>query len=160
MSQRPKELVGKAKGLANLIHYKKGQSGNPSGLKKKTVTWKAAEDLLRTALPRIMLMTEEELKKFLKDSPKGAEMLALKYVREYPTKCVDRFLGKVADVLTGADGMPLIPSPPQPVLPPMDFSGWTPDQVERFIIAVRPTPPVITSKQITQEPSPAEKKTA
>ena len=107
------------------------------GRRKKTVSWKKAEDKLREAIPRLLLMTEEKLKKLLTDNPIGAEMLAAKYIEEHIPQAIERFLGKVPSELTGKDGEPLIPKAPAPILPPMDFSNWSPKQIDKFIAATK-----------------------
>ncbi len=105
------------------------------GRPKKTTDWKAAEDELRDAIPRLMLMRKSELSELLAKDPTGAEMLAAKYIHEHAPKTVERFLGKMPDILTGKDGQPLIPAAPVAILPPLDFKGWKPEQVDAFIAA-------------------------
>lgn len=105
------------------------------GRPKKTVAWKDAEDELRATIPRILAMTKNDLEKCLKDNPNGYEMLAAKFVVESPKAAVERFLGKMPQVLTGAEGAPLVPAQPAPIIPPMDFKGWKPEQVDKFIEA-------------------------
>lgn len=85
--------------LENLKPFKKGQSGNPSGLRKKTTAWKNAEEALREALPRILMMEKNKLQILLQSNPNGIEMLAAKYVHEHPIECVNRFLGKIEEVI-------------------------------------------------------------
>ena len=107
---------------------------NPGpGRPKKSVTWKKAEEELRKAIPRLLLMTEVELQGFLKKNPTGVETLAARYIDEHLMATVDRFLGKTPNILTGKDGDPLIPEQKAPVLPPIDFSKWKPSQIDRFI---------------------------
>jgi hypothetical protein len=117
--------------------FKKGQSGNPGGRPKKTVTWQQAEDALREALPRVLLMTETERRELIKANPTGAESLAIKFYEEVPARAIERFLGKMAQPLTGANDSPLIPNSSAilPVIAPMDFKGWTKEQVDEFIKA-------------------------
>ena len=94
---------------------KKFVKGDPriqlGGRPKKSVTWKEAEEALREALPRVLLMTKNELQQALSSNPSGAEMIAAKFLHEHVPQTVERFLGKVADVLTGAEGKPLYPAP-------------------------------------------------
>lgn len=115
--------------------FPKGKSGNPSGRPKKTVTWKQAEKELRDALPRILLMTKNDLHSLLASNPTGTEMLAAKYLMEHVPDAVNRMLGKTPNVLTGKDGAPLIPKPAAPVYPAMNFDGWKPEQIDEFIKA-------------------------
>ena len=110
---------------------------SPGGRPKKTVSWKKAEDKLREAIPRLLLMPKKKREKLIADNPTGAEMLAAKYIEEYTPQAVDRFLGKVPTEFTGKDGSPLIPKASMPILPPMDFSGWKPEQIDRFIAATK-----------------------
>ncbi|MES2155381.1 MAG: hypothetical protein V4510_09630 [bacterium] len=107
------------------------------GRPKKSVSWKQAEDKLREAIPRLLVMDKNDLHALLASNPTGAEMLAAKYLHEHAVEAVNRFLGKTATVLTGAEGKPLIPTPPPPALPPIDFSGplWTPERLDEFIKA-------------------------
>lgn len=105
------------------------------GRKKKTVNWKEAEDALREAIPRILMMEKAELQALLASNPTGVEMLAAKYIHEFAPKAVERLLGKTPVELTGKDGTPLIPAPPPVVLPPISFDGWKPDQIDAFIAA-------------------------
>lgn len=105
------------------------------GRPKKTVAWKEAEDELRATIPRILAMTKNDLETVLKDNPTGYEMLAAKFVVESPKAAVERFLGKMPQVLTGAEGAPLVPAQPAPIIPPMDFKGWKPEQIDKFIEA-------------------------
>lgn len=109
----------------------RGKGGRP----KKTVTWKQAETELREAMPRVLLMTKNDLQNMLASNPTGSEMLAAKYIMEHVPDAVNRFLGKTPNVLTGKDGKDLIPKPPTPILPIMSFDGWTPDQIDDFIKA-------------------------
>jgi len=97
--------------------------GKSPGRPKKSVEWKDAEEELRTAIPRLLLMEKNDLKKLLESNPTGAEMLAAKYLHEHAVEAVNRFLGKTPNVLTGAEGKPLIPPAAIPILPPIDFSG-------------------------------------
>lgn len=110
------------------------------GRPKKSVKWEEAEQELREALPRVMLMKKHDLSKLLSDNPTGAEMLAAKFLVESPNKAVERFLGKMPQVLTGAEGAPLIPAAPAPIIPPMSFQGWTPAQIDKFIEATAAGP--------------------
>lgn len=91
--------------------FKKGQSGNPGGRKPKSVHWKQAEEALREALPRILMMKKSALQKLLANDPTGVEMLAYKYVLEHETETVNRFLGKTPDNINaeigGRDGSPI-----------------------------------------------------
>lgn len=117
-----------------------GKSGNPSGRPKKTVTWKAAEDLLRATIPILVMMTDKELRELMKRGPSVAEALAIAYIQEHPIEAVNRFLGKPATPLTGGDGAPLIPAPVPSttnVFPPLDFAHplWTPERLDKFIEA-------------------------
>lgn len=110
--------------------------GNPGGGRpKKSVSWKQAEEELRDAMPRILLLPKNELSQLLMDNPTGVEMLAAKYLHEHVSEAVNRFLGKTPHVLTGKDGEPLIPKGALPVLPALDFSSWKPEQVNAFIKA-------------------------
>lgn len=109
--------------------------GRGGGRPKKSVTWKEAEDALREALPRILLMPKNELARLLAENPTGAEMIAAKYLHENVPATVNRFLGKTPDVLTGKDGAPLIPAAAAPVLPPLNFTGWDSLQIDKFIAA-------------------------
>lgn len=105
------------------------------GRKKKTVEWKEAEDALREAIPRLLLMPKNELSNLLRDNPTGAEVLAAKFLMESPAKAVERFLGKMPLPLTGPEGKPLIPEGSLPLLPPINFAGWDKAQVDAFIAA-------------------------
>ncbi len=78
------------------------------GRPKKTVSWKEAEDLLRDALPRVLKMDKNTLAQLIQSNPSGAEMVAAKFIHEHVPQTVERFLGKVPDVLTGADGAPVV----------------------------------------------------
>lgn len=118
--------------------FPKGKSGNPGGRPVKSPRWKKAEAELREALPRVLLMRKSDLQKLLADNPTGVEMLAAKYVHEHENECVNRFLGKMPTVLTGEDGEPLIPTPPAPPPAPINFTGWTAAQIDRFIEATKP----------------------
>lgn len=111
----------------------RSSKGRGAGRPKKTVTWKKAEVDLRQAFPRLLLMTSVELKNLLSKNPKVFEMVAAKYIEDYPTATVDRFLSKIPNILTGEGGQPLIPEQKAPVLPPIDFSKWSPKQIDRFI---------------------------
>jgi len=102
--------------------FQKGQSGNPGGRKPKTTAWREAEDVLREALPRLLLMNKNDLRQMLDSNPTGAEMLAAKYIHEHATEAVNRFLGKTPNVLTGAEGKPLIPEPSGPQIDWTKFS--------------------------------------
>lgn len=128
----PKKLTGQLRGLRP---YKKGQSGNPSGGKKKTTSWKEAEDLLRDAIPRLLKMEKNALANLLRSNPNGAEMLAAKYIHEHAVEAVNRFLGKTPDKvqaeMTGKDGAPLNP----PAL--IDFSKLTADELIKLIEATK-----------------------
>ncbi len=108
------------------------------GRKKKTVEWKEAEDALREALPRILMMERNELQQLLASNPTGIEMLAAKFIHESPNKAVERFLGKMPEILTGKDGAPLIPAAPAPQL--IDFSKVPVDQLLKLIQATEPKP--------------------
>lgn len=134
-----KSTVKARGGAANLIPFPKGVSGNPGGLKPKSTSWKKAEDLLREALPRLLMMEKNKLQQLIQSNPTGAEMLAAKYLHEHAVEAVNRFLGKPATPLTGADGKDLIPATPAPILPTLDFSGphWTPEALAAFIDATR-----------------------
>jgi hypothetical protein len=137
--------------------------GKSSGRPKKSVNWKAAEELLREALPRVLSMERNELRALLESNPTGAEMLAAKFLHEEPTKAVERFLGKMPTVLTGAEGAPLIPAAPAPVLPPLDFTHWTPAQIDKFIERTgattappaAPPPPTPPTAAPLEPPKPA-----
>ena len=107
------------------------------GRPKKSVSWKEAENALREAIPRILLMPKDDVAKLLKANPTGAEMLAAKYIHEHATEAVNRFLGRIPSEITGKDGAPLIPDAPAPVLPPMDFTGWKSKQIDKFIEATK-----------------------
>ena len=107
--------------------------GKGVGRPKKSVTWKKAETALREAFPRILLMDEISLLRLLKNNPTGVDIVAARYIKEHLPALVDRFLGKTPNVLTGKDGEPLIPEQKAPVLPPIDFSKWSPKQIDRFI---------------------------
>lgn len=109
--------------------------GTSSGRPKKSVTWKEAEDALREAIPRLMLMSKKDLKLLLEANPTGAEMLAAKYIHEHVPHTVERFLGKTPTPLTGVDGKPLIPEAAAPILPPLDFSKMSEAQLDRLIEA-------------------------
>lgn len=146
--------------------FQKGQSGNPGGRKPKTVQWKDAEDALREALPRLLLMRKNELAKLLQDSPTGAEVLAAKFLMESPKAAVERFLGKMPQALTGAEGKPLIPEGTGAVtiLPQLDFDHplWTEARLDAFIAATAagrapaaaptPTPPSAAPAPTGQQP--------
>lgn len=118
--------------------FKKGVSGNPGGRKKKSVQWDKAAAALEEALPRVMLMEKNKLQNLLQSNPTGAEMVAAKYIHEHIPDVVNRFLGKTPNVVTGAEGAPLIPAAPAPILPPISFVGWTVEQIDRFIEATMP----------------------
>lgn len=105
-----------------------GLGGRP----KKSVTWKEAEDALREAIPRLLLMSADELKKLLEKNPTGAERLAADYIRENVAAAVDKFLGKTATPITGKEGAPLIPSAPL-----MDVSKFTVDELLKIIEATK-----------------------
>ena len=127
--------------------FKKGQSGNPSGKRKNSTSWKEAEEALREAIPRLMNMEQNELKLLLQSNPKGYEVLAAKYIVEHVPQTVERFLGKTPTQITGKDGEPLMPKPAAPILPVFDFTGplWTGDRLDAFIEATakaikKPTP--------------------
>lgn len=107
--------------------------GRGSGRPKKSVTWKKAETALREAFPRLLMMDDIKLEKFLKSNPTGVEIVAARYIKENLKETVDRFLGKTPNVLTGQDGSPLIPEQKAPVLAPIDFSKWSSKQIDRFI---------------------------
>jgi hypothetical protein len=115
--------------------FPKGVSGNRGGRPKKTVTWREAEDALREAIPRLMLMDKKDLKLLLEANPTGAEMLAAKYIHEHPIATVDRMLGKTVTPLSGVDGKPLIPDAPAALVPALDMSKWTERQVDNYIAA-------------------------
>ncbi len=106
-----------------------------SGRPKKSVVWKKAENKLREALPRLLLMEKNDLQALLASNPNGAEMLAAKYIHEHVVEAVNRFLGKPPTPLTGADGDPLIPEQTAPVLPVLSFRDMTEEEVDRFIAA-------------------------
>lgn len=106
-----------------------------AGRKPKSVEWRDAEKALREAIPRLLLMQKNDLQNLLASNPTGVEMLAAKYVMEHIPDTVNRFLGRTPNVLTGKDGEPLIPAPPAPMLPPIDFSKMTEEQLDRFIEA-------------------------
>lgn len=108
---------------------------SPGGRPKKTTSWKEAEDALREAIPRILMMEKNALTQLLASNPTGVEMLAAKYIHEHVPQTVDKFLGKTPNVLTGADGKDLIPTPPAPILPPIDFANFKPEQIDSFIAA-------------------------
>lgn len=114
--------------------------GKNGGRKRKSVAWKDAEETLREALPRVLLMSKNDLQALLQSNPTGAEMLAAKYIHEHVPAAVERFLGKTPSILTGADGEPLIPKPITPALPPISFIGWTPEQLDKFIENTSPKP--------------------
>ena len=105
------------------------------GRPKKSVEWKEAEDALREAIPRLLLLPQNDLKNLLQSNPTGAEILAAKFLTESPAKAVERFLGKMPLPLTGAEGKPLIPEGVIPQLPPINFAGWTEKQIDDFIQA-------------------------
>lgn len=114
--------------------------GKSPGRPRKTVEWKTAEDELRAALPRLMMMSAKELKDLVKNGLSVVDELAIAYIREHPVEAVNRFIGKPATPLTGADGKPLIPPAAPAVnvnLPAMDFSSplWTPEALAKFIDA-------------------------
>lgn len=117
------------KGQAN-PGFKKGHKGT-GGRPKKSVVWKVAEDALREALPRILLMRKNDLQRLLQSNPSGAEMLAAKYLHEHVPQAVDKFLGKTPSVLIGQRGKP--PITVQPPLPSISFTDWTAEQIDRFI---------------------------
>jgi hypothetical protein len=107
------------------------------GRPKKSVTWKEAEEALREALPRVLLMSKNELQQILASNPTGAEMLAAKYIHEHVPQSVDKFIGKTPVVFTGAEGKPLIPAANAAPLPPIDFSNWSPEMLKDFIAAMK-----------------------
>ena len=91
--------------MANKPRGKPFQKGNKGGgRKKKTVTWKAAEEMLREAIPRVLMMSKNELALLLQANPTGAEMVAAKFIHEETTETVNRFLGKVPNIVTGDGG--------------------------------------------------------
>lgn len=112
--------------------------GKSPGRPKKSVTWKQAEEALREALPRMIMLTDKERAALVKAGATGAELLAMRYIDEETAETVDRFLGKTPKVLTGANGAPLIPKPVGALLPLMSFEGWTPAQIDRFIESTKP----------------------
>ena len=117
--------------------FKKGNSASKGhGPKKKSVTWLEAEELLRAAIPRLLKMPKNELARLLQENPTGAEMVAAKFIHEHAPEVVNRFLGRMPNVLTGAEGAPLMPAaPPAAPLPPISFIGWTAPQIDAFIAA-------------------------
>lgn len=123
MSKPPSQLKGEKKGGDGRIQP--GEVRNPSGRPKKSVTWKKAEHALREALPRLLLMPKDKMREILEANPTGAEVLAALYIREHVVEAVNRFLGKTPDVITGEDGLPLIPAAPA-----LDLGKWTPLALE------------------------------
>ena len=117
--------------MSNRTSFKPGFTANPGGRPKKTVEWRRAENALREAIPRILLMKKDMLQRLLQSNPTGAEMLAAKYIHEHVPAAVDRLLGKTPNELTGQGGKPLITA--QPVLPAINFTDWTEEQIDRFI---------------------------
>lgn len=106
--------------------------GKSPGRPRKSVSWKAAEDALREAIPRILMLSAADLEAHIKSKPNGADLLAIRYIEENPSEVVNRFLGKVANVLTGEGGKPLIPAS---IGPQLSFEGWTATQIDAFITA-------------------------
>lgn len=78
-------------------------------------------------------MERSELTALLQGKPTGAEMLAAKYLHEYVPQSIERFLGKVKDVVqsevTGANGEPLIPAAT------ISLAGLNKADLGRFIAA-------------------------
>lgn len=113
--------------------------GKSPGRPRKTVEWKEAEDELRAAIPRLLMMSKAELTALVKAGLSMIDELAVTYIREHPVETVNRFLGKTALPLTGGDGKPLIPPAPavNVNLPAIDFTGplWTPEALAKFIDA-------------------------
>lgn len=112
--------------------------GKSPGRPKKTVTWREAEDLLRATVPLLIVMSDKELKALMNAGPGVAEQIAIAYIQEHPVEVINRFLGKTATPITGADGKPFMPPSASPVtfnLPPIDFSGplWTAERLDKFI---------------------------
>ena len=108
---------------------------NAGGRPKKPEIWDKAEQALLEAVPRLLLMHKNELQAHLASNPPMHDVLAARFISECPKDAINRFLGKVPLPLTGAEGAPLIPEPKAPLIPPLDFSTWKPEQIERFIDA-------------------------
>lgn len=109
---------------------------NLSGRPKKSVTWKHAEDALREAVPRLLMMEKNALQRLLQANPTGVEMLAAKYIHEHAVEAVNRFLGKITEhvksEVTGKDGAPLMLSAPL-----IDFSKFSPEEIRKLIEATK-----------------------
>ena len=71
-----------------------------TGRPKKTASWKAAENELRGAIPRVLMMEKNALAALLRDNPTGAEMVAAKLIHEHVPEAVNRFLGKTTDKIS------------------------------------------------------------
>jgi hypothetical protein len=114
--------------------------GKSPGRPRKTVEWKEAEEHLRSTIPLLLMMTEKDLREFIKGEITVGERLAIDYIRESPVEAINRMLGKIPTPLTGAEGKPLIPNPVPAVnvnLPAIDFSApmWTAERLDQFIMA-------------------------
>jgi hypothetical protein len=84
------------------------------------------------ATVKLMHMTKSAAVKYMSKNPTIIEIMAWKYINDYPTEAYDRFCGRIPNKseLTGKNGIDLIPGTPTTSI---SFNGCSPEQIDKFI---------------------------